>query len=207
MFQLKWSRALIVLAMLVCLFAIGLAATPSAHAAGVSLTTTTTTKTSTVKASTRFCTFLKKSFPTHAGEAHFCDIQVVVTNVITRRTGDAVSLSPNSCYPVTIHHLAHYTWIATLPPPAGFAQSENFTYGCSAAPVISNHQCNGWWALPPVTISQGGCFDYPNGSGHTQAEDDVYVSSIWGGTLGLYGYTDAGPNGNIHDWCTCSLGF
>jgi hypothetical protein len=199
MFQLKWSRALIVLAMLVCLLIVGLVGTPSAHAAGVSLTTTTTTKTSTVKASARLCAFLKKSLPTRAGEAHLCEIKVVVTDVITRRTGvQPAPLSSSGCYPFIVNHSARYGSTAF-----GFSQSETFTYGCTPAPQISNHRCYGLWWLPGSSpLSQDACFQYPNGSGHTQAEDDVTIYN-GDGPAWVAGYSDGQPNASIYDWCQC----
>lgn len=206
MFRPKWSRALIVLAMLLCLFTVGLVGTPSAHAAAGALITITTTKTFTVKTSAPFCAFLQKSFPTRAGDAHLCDITLAVKDVITRKTGiQSASLSPNACYPV-VNHSASYDVFRQIGllgqnPVAGFSQSETFTYGCTPAPVISNHQCYGVWIDSAVTLSQMNCIQYPNGSGHTQAEDDV-AFTVSGETVELSGYSDGQPNESIYDWCS-----
>jgi hypothetical protein len=196
MFRPKWSRTLIVLAMLLCLFTVGVVGIPSAHAAEVSFTTTTTTKTSTVKASAQLCAILQKNLPARERDAHLCDITIVVTDVVTRRTGiQSASLSPNACYPV-VHHSADYN--IGFNASAGFSQSETFTYGCTPAPVISNHQCSGWTADTSILIHVDRCIQYPNGYGHTQAEVDVDVS---GYTHWFQGYSDGQPNASIYDWC------
>lgn len=188
------------LAMMLCLVTVGLVGTPLAHAAVGPLTTTTTTaKTSTVKASARLCAFLQKSFPARAGDAHLCDITIVATDVVTRTTGaQSTSLSPSSCYPV--NHSAAYSFLGGA---AGFSQSETFTYGCTPAPMITNHRCYGLWNGLGQAMSQLGCYQYPNGYGHTQAEDDVVLSFSVGGTIEPRGFSDGQPNASIYDWCQC----
>lgn len=204
MFKMFLFRSIIALAMLTCAFTIFAVGHSSAHAARLS-TATKTTKTIVGRVSAQRCALLKKSDPVHAKDPRFCQFTLVITDITI--TNAAVSnarsvtsvASITSCVSKDVNHTISYT---EIPQIWGYSQTTDFHWsGNCGAPSVVNHICNGLWAVVGWSISQGNCFSYPNGTGHTQAEDDVYYGSLAaGGTYPAHMYSDGRSDGTIYDW-------
>lgn len=189
-------KALAVLGMLALLFTFFTwgGGTAAAHTI-VGSPTVSTSQTKTIKVTAQLCDLLKKSDPAQAKNPSICNMKIVTTDVYTKNTNARLSMSPNACPWQTLRHT--YTAGGLL---FGFSQTTQFVWtGNCGAPSIAWHVCNGLTAFWPESVSQGPCFQYPNGSGHTQAEDDVVVST-YVGSFPAYAYSDGLSNGTIYDW-------
>lgn len=195
MFQRKFYYPLLVLAVLLCALSISAVSAPSAHAAGVP---GNSTKTQVVHASESFCNFLKRSDPAHAEDPHICDLKIVSTDTYTPRKTNG-SITPNGA--CGVYNNNHKFSVTGVFNSWGFSQTTDFYWnGSCGAPSILSHDCSDLWATAVFTVSPDRCIQYPNGSGHTQAEDDIFVSSMAGGTFIAHAYSDGLSDTEINDW-------